>query len=650
MEARRAELVGLRIGALKKQARSAGVDMGAVETAIDEAEEPKSAIIELVLSAEAARAEGALRLELAQLRTIGALRKRAKAVGVDMDVVEEAIDEAESPKATLVELIVTAMAATAGSLPEGVAEKPGATAEPEPETDLEPEPEQESREVHAASCPAIVDVAGSHDWQLIPIQPSRTLDFLPALCIFGSMRFPVPDEARMLFAALQAAGVYLKIVDMKAGQDIDKEVYEWIEHCHAFLAFGTKNYGEDTGNSACTYNEVKFAQAKKKNIVLLRMIPWEAEFEELQARVLFNRNMLTLEWQQGHAMPPSLVGEILKAMDLPMTGAPGSPAALAYETAAARSAAEAANLSRAQAEAAKAQAQAQLAQAQASAAAAKAQAEAAQVQAQAEEAMALAAAEEEAARRLREQARAAEAAERQRKEQEQARQRQEQQRASLLSELEMAEPARVVQILLMKQAAEDAELQAAGCKRLSGLSVADRANDSPIVAAAGMEAALKGMSSHKSSPLVQEQGCFVLRRLAFNDAFKPALVSSGGIETIVQSMGEHGGSAKVQEHGCNVLGNLAVNSDELRAAIASAGGIAAVVAGMGAHVGSAAVQEHGCGALWNISNNSTARAATVQQAGGLAAIATARAAFSGNAAVTQSADGAVKAIEYWLAR
>jgi len=41
-------------------------------------------------------------------------------------------------------------------------------------------------------------------------------------------------------------------VDMQAGADIDKEVYEWIEHCSAFLVMGTRSYGEDTGNSACT--------------------------------------------------------------------------------------------------------------------------------------------------------------------------------------------------------------------------------------------------------------------------------------------------------------------------------------------------------------------------------------------------------------
>ena len=38
--------------------------------------------------------------------------------------------------------------------------------------------------------------------------------------IFGSMRFPVPDEARRLQAELENAGVTLHIVEMQAGQDI----------------------------------------------------------------------------------------------------------------------------------------------------------------------------------------------------------------------------------------------------------------------------------------------------------------------------------------------------------------------------------------------------------------------------------------------
>ena len=43
-----------------------------------------------------------------------------------------------------------------------------------------------------------------------------------------------------------------------------------IEHCDTFIIFGSRTYGEDTGNSACTYYESKFALDRKKRIILIR--------------------------------------------------------------------------------------------------------------------------------------------------------------------------------------------------------------------------------------------------------------------------------------------------------------------------------------------------------------------------------------------
>ena len=125
------------------------------------------------------------------------------------------------------------------------------------------------------------------------------------------------------------------------------------------------------------------------------MIPWEAEFQELQARVLFKRNMLTLEWQQGQPMPSGLVREILKSLDLPASGVPGSTAAIKADSDVVVAAAEAAK-AQAEADILKAQATSREAKAEALAAAeaAKVQATAAQAQAEAEIARAHAQAEE----------------------------------------------------------------------------------------------------------------------------------------------------------------------------------------------------------------------------------------------------------------
>ena len=569
----RAELASLKLRQLYKRAAQEGVPEAALEEA-EEGPDPKGAVIALIVERNSRAAAAAhLRAELASLK-LRAVFRRAEEMGVP-EASLEAAEEADDPKGAAIDLIL-------GLRADLLAAHTPSAAQPEPDRGAEPEPEPAMREVHSAREDPVVavDVAGAADWGLAPIQPSKTSDFLSALCIFGSMRFPVPPEARLLFAALQAAGVHLKIVDMRAGQDIDKEVYEWIEHCRAFLAFGTKNYGEDTGNSACTYNEVKFAQAKRKNIILLRMIPWEAEFAELQARVLFNRNMLTLEWQQGQAMPPSLVGELLKAMDLPPTGVAGSPAALAHQTRVA--------------EAAKAQAQAQIAQAQASAAAAKAEAEAMQAQAEAAQAMAIAAAEEEAARRMQEEARAVQIAERER----QAEAAQRELRARTMSELETADPRRVIEILKLPLA--DAEVQQ------TGWSAIWRRSD--------------------AGPGKQTE-------------YGRAFASAGGLEAMVVALRDYQASAHVVE---NVLHSAFVlaRDDSNCAAIGSGGGIEAVVAAMRSHVGSAVVQEQGCSALVNLSSTA-ANVKVLRRSGGTKVLQEARARFRDHSEIVRLAEKAL---------
>eukprot|EP01048_Picozoa_sp_COSAG05_P012560 COSAG05_NODE_1267_length_5328_cov_2.245554_1_plen_1512_part_01 len=132
------------------------------------------------------------------------------------------------------------------------------------------------------------------------------------------MRFPAPPEVRELYEALLPHGVYLKIVDMKAGGNISEEVFSWLDHASTFLAVGTKNYAEKTSNPACSYKELMFAQVQGKRIIPLRMISWADQFEHLQAKVIFGSNDLALEWQPSSPMPPNLVPDIVKALDLPL--------------------------------------------------------------------------------------------------------------------------------------------------------------------------------------------------------------------------------------------------------------------------------------------------------------------------------------------
>jgi hypothetical protein len=140
-----------------------------------------------------------------------------------------------------------------------------------------------------------------------------------ARCIFFSLRFGpehgVVPMAEALRAALAPQGAHAIIINMLAGGDINKEVFQWIEHCDTFVVFGSARYGEDTGNQACTHYEYQHAFAKKKRIILLRMIPPEREFEELQARVIFGANKLVLPWMIGKPVPADLPDQILRALE-----------------------------------------------------------------------------------------------------------------------------------------------------------------------------------------------------------------------------------------------------------------------------------------------------------------------------------------------
>ena len=136
----------------------------------------------------------------------------------------------------------------------------------------------------------------------------------PDRSIFASMRFRhgfVLREAVFLERELEKYGYKLHIIDMRAGGDIDEKVFSTIEHCNIFLVFGTRDYGENTGNSASTYRESKYAENKGKKIILLRMIDYDQEFTHWWARVLFGMNWWSNLWVEGESMPPSLLDDIL---------------------------------------------------------------------------------------------------------------------------------------------------------------------------------------------------------------------------------------------------------------------------------------------------------------------------------------------------
>ena len=105
----------------------------------------------------------------------------------------------------------------------------------------------------------------------------------------------------MLRDSLKDHGILLKIVDIQVGQDIDQEVFAWLNHCKCMLAFGTDRYGQDTGNPACTYREMKYAQCTSKKVILLKMTN-HFKFD-LAKQVFCSKEHTVLEWMQGTPMP-----------------------------------------------------------------------------------------------------------------------------------------------------------------------------------------------------------------------------------------------------------------------------------------------------------------------------------------------------------
>ena len=76
----------------------------------------------------------------------------------------------------------------------------------------------------------------------------------------------------------------------------------------------------------CTYYESEYARNAGKKMILLRMIPWGAQFEHLQGRIIFGMNELVLTWVEETEMPETLCDDIVAALE-GETAAANEPAA-----------------------------------------------------------------------------------------------------------------------------------------------------------------------------------------------------------------------------------------------------------------------------------------------------------------------------------
>ena len=120
MDSGTADLASLKLSALKRRCRGAGADPAAVED-LDEANDPKASAIALIRRLQAAADEATasqnphddLRGELAGL-TLKALKARARDDGA-VDGQLDDVDDADDPKAFVIELIVSLQPASGPS-------------------------------------------------------------------------------------------------------------------------------------------------------------------------------------------------------------------------------------------------------------------------------------------------------------------------------------------------------------------------------------------------------------------------------------------------------------------------------------------------------------------------------------------------------
>eukprot|EP00616_Rhizochromulina_sp_CCMP1243_P008944 CAMPEP_0118998640 /NCGR_PEP_ID=MMETSP1173-20130426/63176_1 /TAXON_ID=1034831 /ORGANISM="Rhizochromulina marina cf, Strain CCMP1243" /LENGTH=744 /DNA_ID=CAMNT_0006950139 /DNA_START=10 /DNA_END=2244 /DNA_ORIENTATION=- len=137
--------------------------------------------------------------------------------------------------------------------------------------------------------------------------------------VMASLRFgeegPM-EEALALQARLRPQGYQLRIISLNPGESIPSHVYETIDRCHAFIAFGCARYGEDTGNSSATHCEVIYWEdnCKDRPLIPVRMIGWDEQHRFPTGRRLFG-SRIQLFWLKGTPLTDEFVQEVIKAIE-----------------------------------------------------------------------------------------------------------------------------------------------------------------------------------------------------------------------------------------------------------------------------------------------------------------------------------------------
>ena len=92
------------------------------------------------------------------------------------------------------------------------------------------------------------------------------------------------------------------------GIDRMDDIAEGVANCDVFVVFGTLNYGEDTGNPMCSFNEFNYAKAEGKTMAWLNMNDGKMGFDKLKGQAtimmglqgviykMWKKNDETVDW------------------------------------------------------------------------------------------------------------------------------------------------------------------------------------------------------------------------------------------------------------------------------------------------------------------------------------------------------------------
>jgi hypothetical protein len=130
------------------------------------------------------------------------------------------------------------------------------------------------------------------------------------LIVFLSGRFKddgtgADEEIAWMRQQLEAQGVIVVPTASPDGIDRMDDIAEGVANCDAFVVFGTANYGENTGNPMCSFNEFNYAKAEGKTMAWINMNGGKMEFNELkgQATIMMGlQGVIYKMWEQNDAM------------------------------------------------------------------------------------------------------------------------------------------------------------------------------------------------------------------------------------------------------------------------------------------------------------------------------------------------------------